>query len=182
MYYQSKVQHQITREAIKRALETVKHIQVAGEAETGRAALKKLKTLRPDVILLDLNLPDISGIVITQRVHYLLPEARIIVLTAQQDITFPLRLFKVGAVGYLTKDQSATEMIDAIQFASARQRICSPRLTHQLTLSKADIDHIQHKLTALSNREMAVFHAIAKGKNSGMVQIRLTPHCDTYDV
>ena len=168
---------QLTREALTLTLEQEADMTVIGNAATGQAAMKKLGALQPQVILLDLNLSDISGAIVMQWVKNHLPKTRTIILTAQQDVTFPRRLLRAGAVAYLTKDQSAAELIEAVKLASFTNRMCSPKLLQDLALTRCGVDHLQKKVQQLSDRALQVMLAMAQGATTQEIaeSLNLTP-------
>ena len=107
------------RTGIRRILEEAGDIDVVGEAGDGQDALKAVRKLVPDVVLMDVNMPGMGGIECTRRMLRLLPEVKVIALTVLDDDPFPARLKEVGAVGFLTKGCPANEMLDAASGAKA---------------------------------------------------------------
>ena len=154
------------RQILKRILTPVTSIQVIGEAESGEEALQKLTQCHPDVILLDMNLPDISALMLTKRIKRDLPLSRIIILTAQKSTQLPRRLFNAGAVGYLTKDQAPADIINAIESASVLQPTYSATLVADQAFNNVAPYALQQKFANLSDKELLVVRAIAKGEGT----------------
>jgi two-component system invasion response regulator UvrY len=107
--------HELVRTGIRRILEEAGDMKVVGEASDGDEAIKIVRKLEPDVILMDVNMPGMGGIEATRRVLRLYPDAKVIALTVLDDDPFPARLNEAGAIGYLTKGCPAKEMIDAVR-------------------------------------------------------------------
>lgn len=107
--------HELVRTGIRRILEEAGDMRVVGEAGDGDEALKAVRRLEPDVILMDVSMPGMGGIECTRRILRLLPKARVIALTVLDEDPFPARLKDAGAVGFLTKGCPAAEMIEAVR-------------------------------------------------------------------
>ncbi len=158
---------QLTRTAIKQVLagKVGTEIELVGETAGGREGLKLTLEYRPDVVLLEMGLPNISGLNILQRLKYLLPKTRVLFFSTQRHVIFPIRAFKIGAVGYLTKDERVEVVVHAILTASAKQPVCSPALLHEMALAKLDRQHICHLLATLSINEIHLLRGLAQGKH-----------------
>lgn len=107
--------HELVRTGIRRILEEARDMQVVGEASDGDEALKAVRSVDPDVVLMDVNMPGMGGMEATRRMLRLLPDVKVIALTVLDDDPFPARLREAGAVGYLTKGCPAEEMIEAVR-------------------------------------------------------------------
>jgi two-component system invasion response regulator UvrY len=107
--------HELVRTGIRRILEEAGDMQVVGEAGDGDEALRVVRKLAPDVVLMDINMPGMGGIEATRRMLRLAPDTKVIALTVLDDDPFPARLNEAGAVGYLTKGCPAREMIEAVR-------------------------------------------------------------------
>ena len=107
--------HELVRTGIRRILEEAGDMEVVGEAGDGDEAVRVVRKLAPDVVLMDVNMPGMGGIEATRRLLRLAPSTKVIALTVLDDDPFPARLNEAGAVGYLTKGCPAREMIEAVR-------------------------------------------------------------------
>lgn len=107
--------HSIFREGIKAALQTSQDIVIIGEAENGMKLLQQLKHIKPDIILLDINMPVMDGFATLPQIKKLYPEIKVIVLSWNNDLTWVTSMMNLGANSYLTKDDDANNIIDAIK-------------------------------------------------------------------
>ena len=110
--------HELVRTGVRRILEEAGDMQVVGEASDGDEALRVVRKLAPDVVLMDVNMPGMGGIEATRRLLRLMPGIKVIALTVLDGDPFPARLHEAGAVGFLTKGCPAREMIEAVRTAS----------------------------------------------------------------
>ncbi len=124
--------HTIVRDGIRSFLATHPNIEVAGEADNGQDAVSAARRLRPDVILMDLMMPEMDGIEATRRIVAHWPEARILVLTsfAADDKVFPA--IKAGAMGYLLKDSSSEDLVRAIHEVHRGESSLHPKIARKL--------------------------------------------------
>jgi two-component system invasion response regulator UvrY len=107
--------HELVRTGIRRILEEAGDMEVVGEAGDGDEAVRVVRKLAPDVVLMDVNMPGMGGIEATRRLLRLAPSTKVIAVTVLDDDPFPARLNEAGAVGYLTKGCPAREMIEAVR-------------------------------------------------------------------
>jgi two-component system invasion response regulator UvrY len=107
--------HELVRTGIRRILEEAGDMEVVGEAGDGDEAIRVVRKLAPDVVLMDVNMPGMGGIEATRRLLRLAPSTKVIAVTVLDDDPFPARLNEAGAVGYLTKGCPAREMIEAVR-------------------------------------------------------------------
>lgn len=154
--------HDLVRTGIRRILEDAPGIRVVGEAKNGVVALQMLRDLNPHVVLMDLKMPDADGIETTPKMIRVQPDVKIIILTAFDDDPFPARLMQAGALGFITKDAGAAEMILAIKAVYNGRRYMDPRVAEKLAFK-----HISHEenspLEHLSERELQVLMLVARG-------------------
>ncbi len=124
--------HGIVRKGIRALLATEPNIQIVGEAENGAEAVEQAAALKPDVILMDLVMPELDGIEATRRITAARPEAHILVLTsfAADDKVFPA--IKAGALGYLLKDSSPDQLVHAIQQVARGEPSLEPEVARKL--------------------------------------------------
>ena len=158
--------HAIVRQGIRALLATEVGIEVAGEARDGEEALEKILTLQPDVILLDLLMPKMDGIEVTQSVMAENPEARILVLTsfAADDKVFPA--VKAGALGYLLKDTGPEELVRAIRQVYRGEPSLSPTIARKLLQELSGPSDHPPTPEPLTEREVEVLQVVAQGKSN----------------
>lgn len=164
--------HELVRMGIRHLLVNLPDIQVIAEAENGDAALKQAKAHRPDVVLLDMKMPGMDGWEVTRRLNKCNPNIKIIVLTAATNDPLPTRLLQLGAMGYLTKDSAAEEMVAAIRKVSRGERYLSTEIAQKIALESLNPTDTS-PLDDLSEREMQVMFMITEGLTVNQIAERL---------
>jgi DNA-binding NarL/FixJ family response regulator len=155
--------HAVVREGVKAILADTRDLQVTGEARTGRELFAVVAHQPCDVVLLDLLLPDQSGLEVLQELKHCLPKLPVLVFSVQPETRYAVRAFKTGAAGYLTKCSLPRELVRAIRKAARGERYVSPSLAQRLLgEGEEDADTLLH--TRLSNREYTVLCGIGAGK------------------
>lgn len=164
--------HTVVRNGIRLMLKAAPTIQVIGEAGTGIEGVQLARELQPDVVLLDLKLPDISGIEVTTRLLRLNPVPKILLLSSATHTEFPSRSLEIGALGYLTKDTSSEELIRAIKTVNKNQPVISQALVQRLALNKiAPQSHALFK--TLTHKEIEVLLQTVRGISPQDISKRL---------
>ncbi len=153
--------HNIVRIALKNILATAGDITVVGEAETGEEAIRLVRELKPEVVLMDIQMPGIGGLETTQRLLRVYPHVKIIALTAHVQDPFPSSFVRIGAAGYLTKNTNANELITAIHNVHAGHPYITPPLAQQLALSHGKVS--KSPFADLTKRELQVLWMIIEG-------------------
>ncbi len=154
--------HPVVRQGIRAMLTGVKGIQVIGEASTGQEGALLAREKKPDIIVLDLRLPDTDGLEIARRILRRMPDTKIVVLTAMHNDTLLTQLLEVGVQGYMTKDSSRTELEQAIRAIHSGQRYISHAIASRMALGKVTHGG-QSPFEGLSKREMETLLLLAKG-------------------
>ncbi len=154
----------LVRTGLRHILDQSSEITKVTEVSSGEAALSSCRTSRPDVILLSINLPGLTGFEITRKLMRSHPEAKIIVLAVHAKPPFPTRLMDAGASGYLTRDCEADELIQAIRTVVGGQRYIGSEAAKQLALSMLTGSASESPFEDLSAREMEVMLKITDGR------------------
>jgi len=157
--------HGLVRTGIKRILGETRGIEVVGEAETGEYALTLTREKRPDVVLMDVNMPGMGGLEATRRLQRRCGDVKVIVLTVHADAPFPAKLLEAGASGYLTKGCDAVELVGAIRAVCDGHRYIGSDIAQQLALTLlpgAD----RSPFDELSCREMEVMMMLVQGHDT----------------
>jgi len=155
--------HEIIREGLKKILKEESDILVVGEAQDGDDALRKIRNVNCDIILLDMNMPGRSGIDLISDLKGIKPHVHILVLSIHPEDKFALRTLKAGASGYLCKDTALDELVIAIRKISTKGRYISANLAEQLAFDIIPDDtNLPHE--SLSAREYEIMQKLAAGK------------------
>lgn len=162
--------HPIVRQGIVSLVAADLGLSVVGEASSVTEAVERCRSLRPDVVLLDLRLGAESGVAVVQAVHAAIPEVRFVVFTTYDDDEDVYRALRAGAVGYLLKDAFCDEIVDVVRRVAAGER-CVPQALEErlaerdkpLALSARECDVLELVAHGLSNREIGDALSISEG-------------------
>ncbi len=127
--------HDLVRTGLRNILTSAGDLEVVGEAASGEEAMRLSRDLAPDIILMDVELPGLSGLETTERILRVQPQIRVVVLTAHSEPPLPARLLDIGASGYLTKACDAKELINAVRAVARGERYIGAEIAQQLALS-----------------------------------------------
>jgi DNA-binding NarL/FixJ family response regulator len=155
--------HAIVREGLKQILAESRDIIVAGEAENGLDAIKQFRKAKCHVMLLDISMPDRSGIEVLKQVKKENPEIAVLMLSMHREDQYAIRSLKAGAAGYLTKQSAPGELMTAIRQVASGQKYVSAALAQELASQLGD-DHEAAPHESLSDREYQTLTMIASGK------------------
>lgn len=156
--------HAIVRRGLKQILEETSDIQVEDEAASGQEAFDKVMEKDYDVVILDISMPNGSGLDILQRIKSEKPELPVLILSIHPEEQYAIRALRDGASGYLTKESAPDELIEAIRRISRGRKYVSSSLAEKLASTlHSDSEKLPHEL--LSNREFQVLCEIARGKS-----------------
>ena len=155
--------HEIVRTGLKMIIDKMSGIKIIAEAENGQQAIDAVRHYKPDVILMDVNMPVISGIEATRRISQFMPSTKIIILTVHAENPFPAQLLEAGASGYLTKGCAAAELEKAIKDVMTIGKYISNDIAQQLAFSMLPGGE-SSPFDELSSREMEVMMLLAQGK------------------
>jgi two-component system, NarL family, invasion response regulator UvrY len=155
--------HELIRSGISRLLADEDKINVVGEANSGEDAVSMARELRPDVVLMDANMPGIGGLEATRRLIRYDPDIKVIAVTVHGDEPYPTRFMQAGAAGYVTKDAGIAEMVVAIRQVASGKRYLAPEIAQQMALKAVNPEE-GSPFDDLSDREMQVMLMITRGQ------------------
>lgn len=167
--------HEMIREGLRLLVNSQADMETVGEAENGRKAVALAQELRPDVIVMDVSMPELNGLEATKRLRTLCPDSKILSLTRHTERAYLHQLLEAGASGYLLKQSASQELLRAIRAVAAGQKYLDPAMTEHLvenavsrrTARGAPAD------TDLSKREQEVLRLIAWGYSNKEIAARL---------
>lgn len=175
--------HRIMREGLRLILDQSADIQVVGEAETGRQALEMAERLKPDVVVMDIGMPDLNGIEATRRIRALQPRTRVLGLSTYTDRQYVLGMLEAGATGYLPKSAAADELIRAICAVSRGEVYLGPDLAKGVVERYVQrLSHVEPPTVALGAREREILQLIAEGHTSREIGQQLHIASKTVEV
>ncbi len=164
--------HPLVRAGVRRVLEGVKWVEVVGEAESGTETLRALRDVQPDVLLLDLNMPDGDGFSVLREARSLAPDTHIIVLTMHAQPEYITRAVRDGANGYLLKDLAVQDLVGAIEAVMSGGSFFSERAQRALAESLRTGGTADSPLAKLTGREREVLIAVARGMTTKEIAAR----------
>lgn len=165
--------HRLIRASLRRVLDAAADITVTAEAASGEEAVAAVSALRPDVVLMDIEMPGIGGLEATRRLLALAPSVRVIVLTVHADDPYPAKLLAAGAAGYLTKDCQPEEMVEAVRRVAAGETWLEARIARRLATGVLAGRTAQDPLAELSRRELQVLTMVARGQSTQAIAAEL---------
>lgn len=162
--------HQILRQGLHSLLEKIPGLEVLAEAEDGRSAVRLAQTLLPQIVIMDVGLPDLNGIEATRQVLMVSPHTRVIGLSMHSDRRFVANMLKAGASGYLLKDSAFEELAIAIKTVMAGKSYLSQEVAH--VVFQDYVEGPKKEATAfsvLTFREREVLQLIAEGRSNRQI-------------
>ncbi len=176
--------HHIVRQGLRALLQTEPDLQVIGEAGDGPEAVNLLERLKPDVLVLDLMMPGLGGVEVTRQARRLSPQTRVVILSMHANEAYVLDALSAGAVGYVLKRSTASDLVQAIRAAIEGRRYLSPPLADRLLdtyLQTAKPESLDPYNT-LTNRERQVLPLAAAGYSNAEIAERLTISTRTVEM
>ena len=159
--------HKVVRQGLRALLSVEDDIEVAGEVQDGREAVRLIETLRPDVVIMDIAMPLLNGVEATRQILKLVPDTRVLVLSAHSDDEYVLQVIEAGAAGYLLKQTAANTLVMAIREAHRGgtyfSRSISKRLDELREKSMGRGNKPRKGAVSLTSREREVLQLIAEG-------------------
>jgi DNA-binding NarL/FixJ family response regulator len=158
--------HGVVRDGLSLLLEAQSDISVAGQAANGRDAVRAVRRLRPDVVLMDSALPELNGIEATVEIRQACPSTGVLILSPSCAIEPIFRALRAGAQGYVLMESSGAELVAAVRAVHAGQRYLSQSITGAVLDDYARERHGASPLDSLSRRERQILQLVAEGKSS----------------
>jgi DNA-binding NarL/FixJ family response regulator len=158
--------HPLLREGIAAVIQGEEDMSIVGEASNGREAIEKFRSLRPDVTLMDLQMPDLNGIDAIATIRQVHPQARVIVLTTYEGDVLARRALKAGAAAYILKNMIRKELLEAIRAVHAGRRYIPQQIAAELAEHFVEDD--------LSEREIEVLREVAGGTSNKNIASHLS--------
>jgi DNA-binding NarL/FixJ family response regulator len=171
--------HTIVRQGLKLILSSQQDLEVVGEAANGREVVELTQQLQPDIVLMDVAMPDVNGIEATRRLMEQNSRLRILVLSMHKEAVYVREILKAGARGYLLKDVIDTELLNAIRSVARGDGYVSPAVSSALLSDYRQ--NVTNPVDLLTNREREVLQLIAEGKTNKEVATKLNLSVYTID-
>lgn len=175
--------HHIVRHGLKQSLELEKGINVVAEAENGRSAVRMMAKIQPDIVLMDVSMPDLNGIEATKQILKEYGETKIIALSVHADKQYVLSMIKAGAKGYLLKTNLFEQLLTAIRTVAAGNAYLCPEITEFVvdTFMATGQANEDQAISSLSQREREVLQMLSEGRNSAYISEQLCISKKTVD-
>jgi two-component system, NarL family, response regulator NreC len=171
--------HAVVRQGFKMILNAQADMEIVGEAGNGREAVDLVEKLKPDVVVMDVAMPELNGIEATRRVSDVSPHTRVIALSMHKDSVYVREVLRAGARGYLLKDSGAGDLVSAVRAVACGEGYLSP------AVSNAVLDdyrrHVTNPIDLLSSREREVLQMLAEGKTNKEIATILNLSVYTVD-
>jgi two-component system response regulator NreC len=165
--------HQIVRHGLRSLLSAEPDIKVVGEADNGRAVIRLVQELSPQVVIMDISMPDLNGIEATRQILSDFSGVKVIALSMHSDSLFVLNMFKAGASGYLLKDCALEELVKAVRTVMNRKIYLSPSISDivikDFVIGWSPEDSSSSAYSILTAREREVLQLMAEGKTTNQI-------------
>lgn len=155
--------HSMIREGLKQLLELDGDMKVTGEASNGKECLEMIGEVRPDVLLLDINMPEKNGLEVLQELNLTKKRPKILILTVHNEVDYLLKAVEIGVDGYVLKDSESAELKKAIQTVVSGETYIQPDLIPALNSKRVERDSDKDKIDNLTRRELQVLKLLAVG-------------------
>jgi two-component system, NarL family, response regulator DegU len=173
--------HQLFREGVKRILDFEENFEVVAEGDDGKQAVELVEQYNPDVVIMDINMPDVNGVEATRKLIEAYPDTKVIILSIHDDESYVTHVLKSGAVGYLLKEMDANTLIEAVKVVADGGSYLHPKVTHNLVKEYRRLANdgqaegeqqgyqkveVRRPLHLLTRRECEVLQLLADGKSN----------------
>jgi two-component system response regulator NreC len=172
--------HGVIRAGLRALLSGLPEIEVVGEAIDGRDTLKKAMELKPNIVIMDLSMPEMGGLEATSQLAQITPDIRVLILTVHEDESLLKEVIRAGAAGYIIKRAVEDELIHAIRVVARGDMYVHPSLTRALfsnTTSSSKESKTSFEIETLTSREIEVLRLLAKGHTNRQIaeQLGISP-------
>jgi len=160
--------HPLFREGLKSIISRSPELEIVGETGTGKEALKLVENLKPDMVVMDISLPDINGIELTRDIKNLSPATRVLIVSVHSKIDYITAAFQAGATGYVVKDAPSAKILQALELVSQGEYFLDASVSYQVVKKLSEFPEQKAKSTdpfygSLTTREQEIFRLLAEG-------------------
>lgn len=171
--------HSVVRQGFRRILESQADMEIVGEASNGREAIERATTLSPDVVVMDVAMPELNGIEATRRLMESSPRTRVLALSMHKDAVYVREILRAGARGYLLKDAIDADLLAAVRAIARGEGYLSPAIADAVLTDYRQ--HVTDPIDLLTSREREVLQLIAEGKTNKEIATDLKLSVYTVD-
>lgn len=164
--------HAILRKGVRMLIDAQPDLEVVGEAKTGREAIEEARKLRPDVVVMDVSMPELNGIEGTRQICDELAQTKVVGLSMHKDSVYVREILRAGARGYLLKDSEDDDLLRAIRAVARGEAFLSPAISDAVLTDYRK--HVSNPVDLLTSREREVLTMIAEGKTNKEIANALT--------
>ena len=163
--------HAVVRDGLRSYLQSQPDFQVVGDAPNGRRAVHDITRLAPQIVVMDISMPDLNGVEAARQLRELCPDARVIILSIHANAEYVYRALEAGARGYLLKESAAAELALAIRTVREGRRYLSRKIADLMVRDRlrTGTDHLPDPLQLLSGREREVLQLVVEGRSSAEI-------------
>jgi DNA-binding NarL/FixJ family response regulator len=169
--------HTVVRQGLRALLQTEPDIEIVGEAETGRQAVRLTERVKPDVVLMDIAMPALNGLEATRQIAQKVPSSRVLILSSYSDDEYVHQSAEAGAAGYLLKQAAVTDLVRAIREVKRGNAFFSPSISRRLMENYREVVvrgvPVKKRTNTLTSREREVLQLIAEGKANKQIAAEL---------
>ena len=176
--------HTILRAGLKMMLNAQPDMEVVGEAQDGRQALQEAQRLHPDIILMDITMPDMNGIEATKQIKRQIPDVKVLILTMHENDEYVYQALRAGASGYMLKEAADTELINALHVVQSGYFYLSPAAQSIMVgdyLQRVHAGEEKDSYSSLTEREREILKLVAEGHTNNQIAERLVISPKTVD-
>jgi two-component system, NarL family, response regulator NreC len=174
--------HETVRQGLKLLVDAQDDMEVVGEAADGKVGLQRVYALRPDVVVMDVSMPEMNGLVATQAIRELVPETRVVTLTRYSDPAYVKELLAAGAAAYVLKQSASSELLTAIRRAAEGHRYVDSSVQGERDSALVGRGHPPRKVAQITDREAEVLRMTALGHSNKEIANTLDLSVKTVEV
>lgn len=163
--------HTVVRKGFRMILDQQEDLEVVGEASNGKEAVELANSLQPEVVVMDVTMPELNGIEATRRIAEVAPRARVLALSMHKDSVYVREILRAGAKGYLLKDSGEADLLNAVRVIARGEAFLSPAVSDAVLTDYRR--HVTNPLDLLTSREREVLQSIAEGRTNKEIATNL---------